>query len=76
MPIWPPVFLEVKSDGFLLKHKKEWDLAICNSIDGPRGHYAKWNKSDRERQTPHDFTYIWNLKAKQMNKQNKAETDS
>ena len=29
--------------------KKEWNLAICNNMDGPRGYYAKWNKSDRER---------------------------
>ena len=21
----------------LLSHKKEWDFAICNNIDGPRG---------------------------------------
>ena len=33
----------------LLNHKKEWYLAICNNIDGPRGYYAKWNKSGRER---------------------------
>ena len=31
-------------------------------MDGPRGYYAKWNKSDRERQMPYDFTYMWNLK--------------
>ena len=33
----------------LLSHKKEWNLAIFDNIDGPRGYYAKWNKSDRER---------------------------
>ena len=31
---------------------------------GPGGYYAKWNKSDRERQIPYDFTYMWNLKNK------------
>ena len=31
-------------------------------MDGPRGYYAKWNKSDRERQTLYDFIYMWNLK--------------
>ena len=45
--------------------KKERDLAICNNMDGPRGYYAKWNKSDEERQIPHDFTYMWNLQNKQ-----------
>ena len=40
----------------LHSHKKESTLAICNSMDGPRGYYAKWNASDRERQMPCDFT--------------------
>ena len=39
-------------------------------MDGSRGHDAKWNKSDRERQIPYDFTYAWNLKNK-INKQNR-----
>lgn len=29
-----------------------------------RGYYTKWNESDKERQIPYDFTYIWNLKNK------------
>ena len=28
----------------ILSHKKEWNLAICNNMVGPRGLYAKWNK--------------------------------
>ena len=35
---------------------------ICRDTHGPREHYAKWNKPDKERQTPKDFTYLWNLK--------------
>ena len=31
-------------------------------MDWLGGHYAKWNKSDRERQIPYDITYMWNLK--------------
>ena len=31
------------------------------NMDGPRMHYAKWNKVDRERQILYDLTYIWNL---------------
>ena len=31
-------------------------------MDRPGGCYAKWNGSDRERQMPYDFTYMWNLK--------------
>ena len=55
----------------LSSHKKEWNIAICNKMDGPRGYHAKWNKSDRERQIPYDFTCMWNIK--QTNK-HKVET--
>ena len=33
-------------------------------MGGPREYYAKCNMSDRERQRPYDFTYMWNLKSK------------
>ena len=46
----------------LLSQKKEWNNAICSNIDGPRNYHTKWRKSDRERKTPHDITYIWGLK--------------
>ena len=48
--------------GIILSHKKEWNLSTCNSMDGLGGHYAKWNKSDRERQILYDITHMWNLK--------------
>lgn len=35
---------------------KQWNLAICDNMDGLRWYYAKWNKSDREK--PFDFTYM------------------
>ena len=40
-------------------------------MDGSRGYYAKWNKS--ERQMPYDLTYMWNLenKTNQQTKQHK-----
>ena len=44
--------------------KKEWELAICNNMGGPRGYNAKWNKSDKEGQIPYDFTHTWNLRNK------------
>ena len=31
-------------------------------MDGPRAYHTKCNKLDRERQTPYDITYIWNVK--------------
>lgn len=30
-------------------HKKDGNPAICDNIDDPGGHYAKWNKPDEER---------------------------
>ena len=44
----------------------------CNNMNRPRGYYAKWNKSDRERQIPYDFTYMCNLKHK-TNEQTKLK---
>ena len=57
-------------NGILISHKKQWNLAIYNNMDGPRGYYVKWNKSDRGKQIPCDFTCMWNLKNK-INKQNR-----
>ena len=34
--------------------------AISNNMNGLWGHYAKWNKSNRERQILYDITYMWN----------------
>ena len=51
-------------NGLLLSHKKEWNLIIFDIMDAARDYYAKWNKSDRERNIPYDFTYMWNLKKK------------
>ena len=44
-------------NGMLLNHKKEWNLAICDNMDGSWAHYAKWNKSDREVEILHESTY-------------------
>ena len=41
--------------GILLSHKKEWNNAICNNMDGPRDYHTKWSKSDRERQIYHSY---------------------
>ena len=49
-------------NGMLLSHKKEWNNAICSNMDGPRDYHSKQRKSDRERQTPYDITYMWSLK--------------
>ena len=35
--------------GILHSHKKEWDHAICNNIDGLTESSAKWNKLEKDR---------------------------
>ena len=57
--------LEKKRSRIPLNHKKEWNFAIWNNMDGLGGHYTKWNKSGRERQILYDITYMWNIKIKQ-----------
>ena len=49
-------------NGILFSHEKERNLAIYDNMVGTWGHYAKWNKSDRERQILYVLTYMWNLK--------------
>ena len=44
--------------------RKNGNPGICNTMNGPWGHYAKWDKSDRERQILHGIIYMWNLKVK------------
>ena len=34
---------------YITESKKEGNHAICDSMDGPREHYAKWNKSAGKR---------------------------
>ena len=35
-------------------------------MDGPRDYHTKLSKSERERQTPHNTTNMWNSKYDQM----------
>ena len=39
---------------YIIHHKNEENPATCDNMGGPWGHYAKWNKSDRERQMLYD----------------------
>ena len=45
---------------------------ICDNMNGPWGHYAKWDMSDSERQVLHNITYMWNLK-KSLTCRNRVE---
>ena len=42
----------------LICHVKDWNLAICDRIDGPRGCYAEVNKSDRKSNTIQSHLYV------------------
>ena len=60
-------------NGILLIHKKRWNAAICDNMDGSREYHAKQSKSDRKGQKPYDFTHVgyktesnkWTNKTKQ-----------
>ena len=51
---------------------KQNETAICKNMGGLGGYYAKWSKSDRERQIPYNFTSMWNVKTK-INGQSKQK---
>ena len=40
--------------------KKEGNPIICDKLDDSRGHYAKWDKPDTERQTT--LFFFFNIK--------------
>ena len=43
-------------------YEKEGNPSICDNIDETEGHYAKRNKTERERQLLYELTYMWNLR--------------
>ena len=45
-------------NGILLSHKKEWNNVSCSNIDTTTDYHTMWSKSERERQIPHDSTYM------------------
>ena len=48
--------------------KKEWNLVICNNMDGSTRYYAKWNKAKTKPIGSHLYV--------ESKKQNKMKTDS
>jgi len=45
---------------------KKRNFAVCGNMGGCRGYYAKWNKSERERQIPYDINLY--VQSKKYNK--------
>ena len=56
-------------NGILLGHNKEGNFSFCSSLDGPREHYAKWNKPVRKGKAPCDLIFMWNLKTHRYREQ-------
>ena len=56
------------------ERKRRMALVICKNTHVSWGYSAKWNKPDRERQTPYDFTYIWNITSKISEQTTQKET--
>ena len=54
-------------NGILLSHKKEWNNAICNDMDGPRDCHSDWNKSDTKTNIIWYHLYVQSKKIIQIN---------
>ena len=54
----------VRIVGYHSTTKKGGNPNTYDNMDGLWGHYAKENESEREKQIPHDFTYMQNPKNK------------
>ena len=51
-------------NGILFSHERKGNSSIWDNMDGLGGHYAKQDKSDRERQILYVVMYMWNLTSK------------
>ena len=63
-------------NGILLSHKKNKIMPFVATWIQLEIIILKWSKSERERQTPNDITYMWNLKYGKNEPIYKTETDS
>ena len=46
--------------------KKEWNLAICNNVDGAGKYNAKWSQSEKDKY--HMISLMWSLRNKRTKK--------
>ena len=58
--MWYTIYIYIYYGYWAIKMNEKFSI-YCN-MDGPGGYYAKWTKSDRERQILYAITYMWNLK--------------
>ena len=52
------VHIHTQWNTILSSHKNERNFTTCSNMDRLGGYYAKWNKSDRERQILYDISVI------------------
>ena len=55
--------------------EREWNRVICNTMNGPRGYYAKWNKSLIMKRKTYTVWLYLHVEIKNQNKHNKTETE-
>ena len=58
------VYINVYINTILPSHKKEWNLAICNHMDGSWGYYAMWNESKTDTEWFHLYVEYKQMKNK------------
>ena len=56
--------------------KKNEIILLAEIWNATRDYHTEWSQSERERQTPYDITYMWNLKYDTNELIYKIETDS
>ena len=61
---------------YYLSVRKKKNFTLCDSMDGPGEHYAKWNKPVRERQRNTIWLYSYVESNEQTELASKIETDS
>ena len=75
--IYMYIYTNIHTHNGILVIKKEWNAATCEDMDGSRGYYAKWNKSDRKTTTVWFHLYVESKKNKCTNvTEQKQSTDT
>mgnify|MGYP006951385022 CR=1 FL=1 len=63
-------------NGILISYNIRQNATIYDSMDRSWEYHAKQNKADRRSWETYDFTYIWYIKPKAINKQRLIDTDN
>ena len=58
LPKCPPIDEGIKKMRYIHTVIKEWNPAIYNDMDGPRGYYVKWNESEWKTNTEWLHLYL------------------